>query len=139
MNLGALGKIYQNGETIVREGEIGDCMYVVQDGYVEVVSDAGNHEVHLAILGKDEFFGEMAIFEHEIRSATVRALGPARILTVDHKNFLRHMHEDPSLAYRLMEVMSKRVRRLSGEVTQLKHAPSLPNIEEYFKVASKSD
>jgi len=145
MNIGALGKIYHSGESIVRQGDIGNCMYVVQDGYVEVVSDAGNHEIQLAILGKNEFFGEMAIFDHEIRSATVRALGPARILTVDHKNFLRRIHEDPSLAYRLMEVMSRRVRRLSGEVTQLKHAPSLPNnieepnIEEYFKVASKSD
>lgn len=137
MNIGALGKVYQNGETIVREGEIGNCMYVVQDGYVEVVSDAGSHEVQLAVLGKNEFFGEMAIFEHEIRSATVRALGPARILTVDHKNFLRRIHEDPSLAYRLMEVMSRRVRRLSGEVTQLKHVPAGHNTEEHFKPASK--
>lgn len=137
MNLGALGKVYQNGETIVRQGEIGDCMYVVQDGYVEVVSDAGNHEVQLAILGKNEFFGEMAIFEHEIRSATVRALGPARILTVDHKNFLRRIHEDPSLAYQLMEVMSNRVRRLSAEVTQLKYIPSVPTMEKHFMASSK--
>jgi len=139
MALGALGKVYQNGETIFREGEIGDCMYVVQDGYVEVVSDAGDIEVQLAILGKNEFFGEMAIFEHEIRSATVRAMGTARILTVDHKNFLRRIHEDPSLAYRLMEVMSKRVRRLSVEVTQLRHIPttSSPDVEDYFKFASK--
>jgi len=137
MNLGALGKVYQNGETIVRQGEIGDCMYVVQDGYVEVVANAGNHEIQLAILGKNEFFGEMAIFDHEIRSATVRALGPTRILTVDHKNFLRRTHEDPSLAYRLMEVMSNRVRRLSGEVTQLKYIPSAPDMEEYFTASSK--
>jgi len=137
MNLGALGKVYQNGETIIRQGEIGDCMYVVQDGYVEVIANAGNHEVQLAILGKNEFFGEMAIFEHEIRSATVRALGPTRILTVDHKNFLRRTHEDPSLAYRLMEVMSNRVRRLSGEVTQLKCTPLVPDMEEYFTASSK--
>jgi len=120
MNMSALGKIYQNGETIVRQGEIGDCMYVVQDGQVEVLSSLGNREIQLAILGRNEFFGEMAIFDHEIRSATVRALGPARILTVDHKNFLRRMHEDPSLAYRLMEVMAERVRRLSTDVTNLK-------------------
>ena len=123
MNMGSLGKIYQNGETIVRQGELGDSMYVIQDGQVEVVSNAGNREVQLAVLGKNEFFGEMAIFEHEFRSATVRALGTARILTVDHKNFLRRIHEDPSLAYRLMEVMSKRVRRLSTEVTHLKQDP----------------
>jgi CRP-like cAMP-binding protein len=76
-----------------------DCMYVVQDGHVEVVIESKNQQVQLNILGKNEFFGEMAIFEHEIRSATVRALGPARILTVDHKNLLRRVHEDPSLLH----------------------------------------
>jgi len=133
MNTGALGKIYQNGETIVRQGEIGDCMYVVQDGHVEIVANAGGQEVQLTILGQNEFFGEMAIFEHEIRSATVRALGPTRILTVDHKNFLRRIHEDPSLAYRLMEVMSSRVRRLSVDVTQLKQVSSPLEIREHMK------
>lgn len=118
MDIGALGKIYQNGEVIVREGEIGDCMYVIQDGFVEVVIDSKNGEVQLNIMGKGEFFGEMAIFEHEIRTATVRALGPARILTVDHKNFLQRIHEDPSLAYRVMDEMSKRIRRLSGKVAR---------------------
>ena len=123
MDIGALGKIYQKGEIIVRQGEIGDCMYVVQDGFVEVVIESGNKEVQLNILGKDEFFGEMAIFEHEIRTATVRALGPVRILTVDHKNFLHRIHEDPSLAYRMMEVMSNRINKLSEEVARLKHIP----------------
>ena len=127
MDMGSLGKIYQHGETIVRQGELGDCMYVIQDGQVEVISNTGNREVQLAVLGKNEFFGEMAIFEHEFRSATVRTLGTARILTVDHKNFLRRIHEDPSLAFRLMEVMSNRVRKLSTEVTELKQ-DSLPMI-----------
>ena len=137
MDLGALGKVYQNGETIIRQGEIGDCMYVVQDGQVEVIRDAGNNEVQLAILGKNEFFGEMAIFEHEIRSATVRALGTARILTIDHKNFLRRIHEDPSLAYRIMEVMSNRIRRLTEDVIHLKQVPSILDLEEYCKIAFK--
>ena len=139
MNMSALGKVYQHGETIVQQGEIGDCMYVIQDGQVEVVSDAGDREIQLAILSKNEFFGEMAIFEHEIRSATVRALGPARILTVDHQNFLRRIHEDPSLAYRLMEVMSNRVRRLTVDVTNLKGSPAAFDLEEYCKVASKQN
>jgi len=136
MNMGSLGKIYQHGATIVRQGELGDSMYVIQDGQVEVVSNTGNREVQLAILGKNEFFGEMAIFEHEFRSATVRALGTARILTVDHKNFLRRIHEDPSLAYRLMEVMSSRVRRLSTEVTNLKQDTSPLDVKEYIRDVS---
>ncbi len=123
MNMEALGRLYQDGETIVRQGELGDCMYVVQDGRVEVVVELEGQQIQLNTMGKDEFFGEMAIFDHEIRSATVRALGPARILTVDHRNFLRRIHEDPSLAYRLMQVMSERVRKLSTEVAQLRQAP----------------
>ena len=118
-NVGALGKIYQDGEVIVRQGEIGDCMYVVQDGIVEVLVEAGDRQVVLNLLSKNEFFGEMAIFEHEVRTATVRALGPARILTVDHKNLLQRIHEDPSFAYRLMDVMSNRINKLSEEVAQL--------------------
>ncbi len=137
MNMGSLGKIFQHGETIVRQGELGDCMYVIQDGQVEVVSNTGKQEIKLAVLGKNEFFGEMAIFEHEFRSATVRALGTARILTVDHKNFLRRIHEDPSLAFRLMEVMSRRVRKLSTEVTNLKQGSLISDIEEYCRFALK--
>jgi CRP-like cAMP-binding protein/flavin-dependent dehydrogenase len=114
-----LGKHYQDGEIIVRQGDVGDCMYVVQDGFVEVLFESGDQEVQLNLLGKGEFFGEMAIFEHEMRTSTVRARGPVRLLTVDHKNLLHRIHEDPSLAYRLMEVMSNRIDKLSEEVARL--------------------
>jgi flavin-dependent dehydrogenase len=123
MSAGSLGRMYRDGEIIVRQGELGDCMYVVQDGTVEVLIESADQQIQLNVLGKDDFFGEMAIFDHEIRSATIRALGPARILTIDHRNFLQRIHEDPSLAYRLMQVMSERVRRLSGEVAQLRQTP----------------
>jgi CRP-like cAMP-binding protein len=117
---GELGKIYQDGEDIVRQGEIGDCMYVIQEGQVEVISENNGEEVRLAIRGAGEFFGEMAIFERTVRSATVRALGQARILTIDKKKFLRRIQEDPTLAFRIVEIMSSRIRELSEEVSQLK-------------------
>lgn len=123
MSISTLGKMYQNGEIVVRQGEIGDCMYVIQDGFVEVVIDSNGQQVQLNVLGKDEFFGEMAIFEHEVRTATVRALGPARILTIDHKNFLQRVHEDPSLAYRVMEAMSNRISRLTKTVSRQNPKP----------------
>jgi CRP-like cAMP-binding protein len=119
---GALGKVYQDGETVIRQGESGDCMYVIQEGQVEVLSEQDGQETRLAIRGEGEFIGEMAIFEHEVRMATVRALGPARILTIDKKTFLRRIHQDPSLAYRIVETMSSRIRELSEEVIQLKEA-----------------
>jgi CRP-like cAMP-binding protein len=54
--------------------------------------------------------------------ATVRVLSEARILTIDKKTFLRRVHEDPSLAYRIMQKMSSRIRDLSTELAQTKTA-----------------
>jgi len=120
--LGALGKTYQNGDVIIHQGETGNSMYVIQDGYVEVVKETNGQSVQLAVLGKNDFFGEMAIFEKEVRMATVRALGTARILTIDSKNLLRRIREDPSLAYRLVQIMSSRVRKLDDNFASFSNA-----------------
>jgi len=120
MTTGALGKNYLDGEIIIRQGEEGDCMYVIQEGQVEVFQEDGGKEIHLAVAGEGEFIGEMAIFEREVRSATVRALGNVRVLTVDKKNFLRRVHQDPSLAYRLVQNLSHRIREMNTELFRLK-------------------
>jgi CRP/FNR family cyclic AMP-dependent transcriptional regulator len=120
MESGALGRIFQDGEVILRQGEEGTCMYVIQEGQVEVVKELDETEVILAVLGEGELFGEMAIFEREVRMATVRAKGTARVLTVDKKNFLRKIHEDPTLAFRVVQTMSRRIRKLSDEVARMR-------------------
>lgn len=119
MKSNTLGKVYQDGEVIFRKGDLGDSMFVIQEGMVEVVEELDGEEVCLAVKGPGEVIGEMAIFEHQARSATVRAFGQTRILTVDETTFLRYVHQDPSLAYQLLKMMSKRVRMLSAEVTHL--------------------
>ena len=104
----------------MRQGETGDCMYVIQKGQAEVLQEKEGKEVRLAVLGEGDVFGEMALFEREVRSATVRALGDMRALTVDKRIFLRQVHEDPSLAFRILEKLSHRIRQLDGEMFRLK-------------------
>jgi CRP-like cAMP-binding protein len=122
MSNGALGKVYHDGEVIVRQGDLGDAMFVVQEGQLEILLEKDGRENRIRVAGKNELIGEMAVIEREVRSATVRALGDARVLTVDRKNFLRRINEDPSLAFRLMETMSLRVRELSEEIARLRAA-----------------
>ena len=118
---GALGREYEDGEIIVRQGDPGDCMFVVQKGEIEVLSGPPGDETRLRVAREGEFLGEMAIFDRIDRSATLRAMGRVRLLTIDKKNFLRRIHEDPSLAFRIVRNMSGRIRELSDEVTRLKH------------------
>jgi CRP-like cAMP-binding protein len=122
MNTGALGKVYQDGEVIICQGEVGNCMYVIQEGKVEVLVEQDGKEVKLAVRKEGDFIGEMAIFDRDVRSATVRSHGRARVLTVDKKNFLRRIHEDPSLAFRIVETMSRRIRELTEENARLRQS-----------------
>lgn len=116
MSVGALGSVYADGQAVVTQGEVGDCMYVVQTGAVEVVQAGSAGEQVLAVLGPGDFFGEMAVFEKEVRSATVRAKGEARVMKVDKKTLLRRIREDPLLAVNLLQTLSKRLRDLNAHV-----------------------
>lgn len=117
--LDALGKVYAEGEYIIREGEVGDCMYVIQSGDVEVVQRRGHEEFCLAVLSAGDFFGEMALFEREVRSASVRAITEVWVLTLEKRAFLRRVHQDPSFAFRILEKMSARIRGLNERLVRL--------------------
>ena len=114
-----LGKEYKQGEVIVRQGDVGDCMFVIQNGEVEAVAESNGKELRLRTMGPNEFFGEMALFEKETRTATIRAIRPTRVLTIDKKNFLGGIHEDPSLAFRIVQTMSHRIRDLTDRLAGL--------------------
>lgn len=124
MEASALGKAYHDGEVIIRQGEKSECMYVIQSGKVEVIrenSGKNNKVLRITMLDEGSFFGVVPLFERidsagTIRS-TVRALGEARVLTVDKRTLLRRIHEEPSLAYRILETMSRRILELEEMVT----------------------
>ena len=62
----------------------------------------------------------MSVFEKEVRSATVRSAGEARVLKIDKKTLLRRIKEDPLLAVNLLKTMSHRIRDLNDEIARHK-------------------
>lgn len=115
-NSNILGHLYRDGEIIIKQGTIGDCLYVIQQGKVDVISEKGKQEVKIAELGEKEFFGEMALFEKDVRSATVKANGDTKVLTLDKKGLYKTIQNDPSLAFRLLEKMSNRLRLIDKKI-----------------------
>lgn len=90
---GVRPEVYEPGQPIVREGEVGRHLYLIKEGEVEVVrrvgSDGGQgEEEHLATLGAGQHFGEAAIFEDVRRTATVRARTRVRVLSLGHSTTL---------------------------------------------------
>lgn len=112
----AMGHLYKNGEVIIKQGTSGNCLFVIQEGKVEVLLEREEKEIKVAELGKTDFFGEMGLFEKDVRSCTVKAKGDAHVLTVDKKNFYKSIQDDASLAYRLLEKMSNRLREANLKI-----------------------
>ena len=121
MAKGSLGKEYSGGEIVIRQGEEGNCMYVILEGKVEVLSETDGKLVRLAVLERGDFFGEMAIFHSEVRTATVRTITETRLLTIDKKAFLRRIEDDPSLAFRIVETLSHRLNKVNEALVALKN------------------
>ncbi len=120
VEINALGRLYKDGETIINQGEAGDCMYVIQSGKASVVQSKNGKEVKIAELGEGDFFGEMALFERKIRSATVRSNGDVRVLTVDKKTLLLRIQEDPSMAFHIMQTTIGRLRKMTDQASSMK-------------------
>jgi CRP/FNR family transcriptional regulator, cyclic AMP receptor protein len=117
MDSGVLGKEYGDGEIICRQGEQGSVMFVIQSGAATAYHENNGNSVVVGELSPGDVFGEMAIFDRQPRSATVRARGKARILSLDKRAFLRRVHQDPSLAFHILKGMSQRIRRLDAELS----------------------
>lgn len=120
MKINSLGRLYKDGENVIKQGTVGNCFYVIQEGEVEVINEFGDNEIVVAELGKTDFFGEMGVFEKDVRSCTVRAKGEAKILTMDKKSLYKSIQRDPSLAFRLLEKMSSRLRETTKHIGDIK-------------------
>lgn len=120
------GKVYQKGDVIVRQGEVGDCMYVISSGKAQVLVKKGSKQVRIATLGPRDFFGEMAIFDREKRSATVQAMSELQVIVIDKKTFEKTIVKMPWLAFGVLEKMSQRIREADRELLKLKKAAGQP-------------
>jgi CRP-like cAMP-binding protein len=94
------------GTVIFKEGELGNEMFGIVEGQVQLVSPAGV----VAELGPDDVFGEMAIIDHQTRMATATASTDTILAVIDRQRFLWLTHETPTFALAVMRTMAERLR-----------------------------
>lgn len=117
----AVALAYEEGDVIICEGEIGDALYLILKGSVSIhhpgkalmATLSGEETLHAQYEG--DFFGEMAILDHEPRSATVFAAAPVvEVLRIGKDSIFRLFAEDTEfqvvLLMNLARVLSRRIR-----------------------------
>jgi Fe-S-cluster-containing hydrogenase component 2/CRP-like cAMP-binding protein len=97
------------GIPLVKQGEPGDALYIVRDGFVQVVRqrDDGTHRV-LAYPRAGEFFGEMALFETGLRWASVLTAGKCELIKIDRDAFLNLCRRYPEIEVTARRVIAQR-------------------------------
>jgi len=99
------------GHEIVVKGENGVGFMIILDGTVTVSTVQGKTRK----LGPGDSFGEMALLDHEGRSANIKADTDVSLATIPEWNFKPFLKEHPEVSYRLLQVLSQRVRQAESD------------------------
>jgi CRP/FNR family transcriptional regulator, cyclic AMP receptor protein len=117
-SLKQFSRAYAPGAVICREGEDGVEMYIIQKGKVRVSkSFAGKPDI-ISVLGKGDFFGEMAIVNRIRRTATVTAIDEVELLVFDREGLQSMIARNPRIA---LTIIDKLCRRLQTAHLKIQH------------------
>lgn len=110
-------KRFSTGQSIVKQGSRGEEMYVVRSGKVRIFREQDGEETTLATLASGAFFGEMALFDNQPRSASANAMGETEVRVVTKEEF-ENLQADP-LIRDMLKTMAQRLRQIDREFENL--------------------
>lgn len=108
-NAGSPPVSFTPGAVIFKEGDTGDKMYIVRAGEVDI--ERGGKVMETLVPGG--VFGEMALIDGSLRSATARAKTDCELAPITERSFLFLVHETPFFALSLMRTLVERLRRMN--------------------------
>jgi HEAT repeat protein len=101
--------VFDEGDTIARQGDVGDEMHIIVSGEVSVTVREGDDQRVVAVRSEGDVVGEMAIVTNEPRMADLVARGPVRLLSIDRRRFESIVRERPETALGVIRMLSRRL------------------------------
>lgn len=102
-------KQFKEGEIIFKEGDPGNCMYIIKEGAVEVTV-AGKKFI---VAKSGDLLGEMALIDSSSRSATAIARTDCKLVAISEKQFAFQVQRTPIFAIHVMKVLVERLRKMN--------------------------
>ncbi|MEK7724086.1 MAG: cyclic nucleotide-binding domain-containing protein [Acidobacteriota bacterium] len=106
-------KNYLANEIIFQDGDLSEVAYLIKKGKVEILQGYPENPIRLAILNKDEIFGEMSLFEERPRSLTARALNRTQLSTFTRDEFLEFIQNNPDNTSKYLRMFFERLRAMN--------------------------
>ncbi len=112
-------KVYEDGDVIFEQGDVGTEMYAIREGGVKIVRNEGGIEIALATLEAGDLFGEMSVLDEGPRSATAFAEGHTS-LTVFSKELVEEaIRSNPEFSFGLMRILTERLRQIDEDLVDI--------------------
>jgi len=131
--------VFAPGETVIRAGDAGSSMFVLHGGRVQVRVSEGGHFRPVAVLNEGDFFGEMALFTGEPRTAHVVAMEETEVLEIGHEAMKKLFDTNPDLVESLSYIIAERRKGLAdrpeGPEEQDESAGLLAAIKRFFRLS----
>ena len=110
-------EVFTCGQQIFKAGDAGDCAYLIEEGSVEIIIIDQGQERRINLLGKEEMFGEVALIDHQPRTATVRAVEKTVLVPI-RRRLVEELLEkcDPILRHLLLVILERYRSRQSNSV-----------------------
>ncbi len=104
---------YGSGEVIFREGERGDCAYLVKEGSIEIYKTIDGKEKVLGAIGKGGIFGEMALVDDTPRMAASRAVETTQLVVISRMMFNQKLEKADPFIRGLLNIFADNIRRMT--------------------------
>src|SRR5512132_1941078 len=115
----AVRRRFPAGQVIFREGDQSDTCYVMRSGHARAVRErAGGRTISLAHFGPGDIFGELAMFDDELRSATVETLDEVQAIAVLGSDMRRLLRQHPDIAVKLVIALGRRLREANERLAR---------------------
>jgi len=135
---------YPPSRAVLMEDAWGNAVFFIVSGWMKVRRLSGEDGITLAILGKGDFFGEMAILDESPRSTDVIALSSVDLLSVSAQRFIQTLFKDSQLHHRMLQLMVRRLRlinfrfQLRNQPPAVKLANTLVSLGENYGQATEN-
>ena len=108
---------YRAGERLFEKGDEGDAAFIIIRGDVDVLVPADGDELSVAVLGKGEIFGELAVICDQTRSSAIAARSELETLRLDRNVVLNLMREFPDISVEMVRILGDRLEKTTHELS----------------------
>lgn len=131
-------KLFEPGEIIMQEGDIGEEAYVISSGKVEVFKSSGNGDIHLLTLDSGEVIGEMALISKSVRSASIRALERTELVMITKEVMEQGLSQLPHWLKTAVNCLTERLLHANQQVHPLISGDSMYHVLRQIQYSFRS-